>query len=173
MAPLALSGGQALFAADKRGAGTMARIEVWQHVYLRLGREQSPNGFEGHQMLCYTQPGLSAVAAREIEKHLLSFPVESAPGAKQACFVLPDGRPVASNMVRLPEPDRYGRVCYLAHTAVVPRAVFDSAGMDPFGLFNAIPFLASVREAVACLNRHGEHPTGRAGNACPAPPVMA
>lgn len=122
-----------------------------QHVYTNVEPAQSPSGRGGFQTLLASS-SLSEADVEALEQRV-SYVLPPGSGArprKRVCFPMADGRVAVGQIVGLTERDASGRGGRsLAHTLVFDAQDFARAGGDPFGVFDAAEFFASVEEALA------------------------
>ncbi|MBN1891079.1 MAG: SUMF1/EgtB/PvdO family nonheme iron enzyme [Thermoflexales bacterium] len=134
-------------------------VQAGQHIFTSVEKEQSPHGKEGFQTLFYTQPALSKSEAEDIETRLVYFLSDTKP-IDRLFFSISSGKVIVSQIVPLPEADRFGRRGrYLAHSLAFTAESFVQLGADPFSVFEHFPLITDVPTAL----RSGDPRTGNMG----------
>jgi hypothetical protein len=159
----------------KPAPNAAATVQAGQHIFTSVEKEQSPHGKEGFQTLFYTQAALSRSEAEDIEARLVYFLSDTEP-IDRLFFSIPSGKVVLSQIVPLPEADRFGRRGrYLAHSLAFTAEAFLQLGADPFAVFEHFPLITDVPTALGS----GDSRTGNVGMlvralaAQPAPQVQS
>lgn len=132
------------------------QIEVYQHIFSNVPKEQSPWGRRGYQTLFYTLDDLTEDEIMLLEERAQYYGDESEP-QKWQFFILPNGKAVISQVVSLTELDEFGRKGrYLAHSFVLPMADFQKLENCPLGFFTSSLFISDLETAF----KEGDQLTG-------------
>ncbi|MDO8971541.1 MAG: hypothetical protein Q7U74_12680, partial [Saprospiraceae bacterium] len=130
----------------------MIEINVLQHIYTHVEKNQSPLHEKGFQSLLYTQQGLSDEDIRILERRAFYSIQENTPQRWQS-YPLDATRWVVSQMLPLPEPDALGRGGrYLAHSLILSQDDWRKLGHNPFQIFAMQPFITRVEDALAKMD---------------------
>ena len=131
----------------------MIEINVLQHIYTHVEKNQSPLHEKGFQTLLYTQQGLSEEDIRILERRAFYSIQENTPLRRQS-YPLDAMRWVISQMLPLPEPDALGRGGrYLAHSLILSQDDWRKLGHNPFQIFAMQPFITRVENALAKMDQ--------------------